>query len=51
MIDALGATAMLTIVRRHWTTEDREPRVAHGRKVVRTPLLFPGYLFVFIQLQ
>ena len=26
----------------------REPRTAHGRKVVRTPLLFPGYLFVFI---
>jgi transcriptional antiterminator RfaH len=29
----------------------REPRTAHGRKVVRTPLLFPGYLFVFIRLQ
>jgi transcriptional antiterminator RfaH len=26
----------------------REPRIAHGRKVVRTPLLFPGYLFVLI---
>ena len=29
----------------------REPRTAHGRKVVRTPLLFPGYLFVLIELQ
>ena len=29
----------------------REPRTAHGRKVTRTPLLFPGYLFVFIRLQ
>ena len=29
----------------------REPRTAHGRKVVRTPLLFPGYLFVWIELQ
>jgi transcriptional antiterminator RfaH len=29
----------------------REPRTAHGRKVVRTPLLFPGYLFVLIRLQ
>jgi transcriptional antiterminator RfaH len=29
----------------------REPRTTHGRKVVRTPLLFPGYLFVFIRLQ
>ena len=29
----------------------REPRTAHGRKVDRTPLLFPGYLFVFIRLQ
>ena len=29
----------------------REPRTAHGRKVVRTPLLFPGYLFVRIELQ
>jgi transcriptional antiterminator RfaH len=29
----------------------REPRIAHGRKVVRTPLLFPGYLFVWIELQ
>jgi transcriptional antiterminator RfaH len=29
----------------------REPRMAHGRKVVRTPLLFPGYLFVLIHLQ
>ena len=29
----------------------REPRTAHGRKVTRTPLLFPGYLFVLIQLQ
>ena len=27
----------------------REPRTAHGRKVVRTPLLFPGYLFVLIR--
>ena len=24
----------------------RESRTAHGRKVVRTPLLFPGYPFV-----
>jgi transcriptional antiterminator RfaH len=29
----------------------REPRTAHGREVTRTPLLFPGYLFVFIRLQ
>jgi transcriptional antiterminator RfaH len=29
----------------------REQRTAHGRKVTRTPLLFPGYLFVFIELQ
>jgi transcriptional antiterminator RfaH len=29
----------------------REHRTAHGRKVVRTPLLFPGYLFVLIELQ
>jgi transcriptional antiterminator RfaH len=29
----------------------RERRTAHGRKVTRTPLLFPGYLFVFIRLQ
>ena len=29
----------------------REPRTAHGRTVVRTPLLFPGYLFVLIHLQ
>src|SRR5260370_34040893 len=29
----------------------REQRTAHGRKVVRTPLLFPGYLFVWIELQ
>ena len=29
----------------------REPRIAHGRKVTRTPLLFPGYLFVLIELQ
>jgi transcriptional antiterminator RfaH len=29
----------------------REPRTAHGRKVVRTPLLFPGYLFVLIERQ
>ena len=29
----------------------REPRTAHGRKVVRTPPLFPGYLFVLIHLQ
>jgi transcriptional antiterminator RfaH len=29
----------------------REQRTAHGRKVVRTPLLFPGYLFVLIELQ
>lgn len=29
----------------------REQRTAHGRKVTRTPLLFPGYLFILIQLQ
>ena len=29
----------------------REQRTAHGRKVTRTPLLFPGYLFVWIDLQ
>jgi transcriptional antiterminator RfaH len=29
----------------------RELRTAHGRKVTRTPLLFPGYLFVLIELQ
>jgi len=29
----------------------REPRTVQGRKVVRTPLLFPGYLFVLIELQ
>ena len=29
----------------------REPRTVHGRAVVRTPLLFPGYLFVLIELQ
>jgi transcriptional antiterminator RfaH len=29
----------------------REQRIAHGRKVTRTPLLFPGYLFVWIELQ
>jgi hypothetical protein len=29
----------------------REHRTAQGRKVTRTPLLFPGYLFVLIELQ
>jgi transcriptional antiterminator RfaH len=29
----------------------REQRTVHGRKVTRTPLLFPGYVFVFVQLQ
>jgi Transcription termination factor nusG len=29
----------------------REPRTVQGRKVIRTPLLFPGYLFVLIELQ
>ena len=29
----------------------REHRHVHGRKVVHTPLLFPGYLFVLIELQ
>jgi transcriptional antiterminator RfaH len=29
----------------------RERRTVHGRPVVRTPLLFPGYLFVLIELQ
>jgi transcription termination factor NusG len=29
----------------------REHRTVHGRKVTRTPLLFPGYLFALIELQ
>ena len=29
----------------------REPRTVRGRKVVRTPLLFPAYAFVFIRMQ
>ena len=29
----------------------REPRSVQGRKVVRTPLLFPAYAFVLIQMQ
>jgi transcriptional antiterminator RfaH len=29
----------------------RERRTVNGRAVVRTPLLFPGYLFVLIELQ
>jgi transcriptional antiterminator RfaH len=29
----------------------REPRTVAGRKVVKTPLPFPGYLFVLIELQ
>jgi len=29
----------------------REHRTVRGRKVVRKPLLFPGYCFVFIELQ
>jgi transcriptional antiterminator RfaH len=29
----------------------RERRTMHGRVVDRTPLLFPGYLFVLIELQ
>ena len=29
----------------------RERRTVHGRKVIRTPLLFPAYAFVFIRLQ
>src|SRR5262245_28599941 len=29
----------------------RERRTAYGRKVPHTPLLFPGYLFVLIELQ
>src|SRR5262245_29703186 len=29
----------------------RERRILRGRKVVQTPLLFPGYLFVLIELQ
>jgi len=29
----------------------RERRIVQGRKVVRTPLLFPAYAFVFIQMQ
>src|SRR5262245_53849666 len=29
----------------------RERRIVQGRKVVRTPLLFPAYAFVFIEMQ
>src|SRR5262249_7545955 len=29
----------------------RERRTVHGRKIIRTPLLFPGYAFVWIELQ
>ena len=29
----------------------RQPGIRNGRKVVATPPLFPGYLFVFIRLQ
>ncbi|MBR0732413.1 hypothetical protein JQ595_27045 [Bradyrhizobium japonicum] len=29
----------------------RDRRIERGRKVVKTPLLFPGYLFVLIELQ
>src|SRR5215831_15293756 len=29
----------------------RERRTVVGRKVIRTPLLFPGYLFVLVELQ
>ena len=29
----------------------REPRIARGRKVTRTPLLFVSYVFVLIELQ
>jgi transcriptional antiterminator RfaH len=29
----------------------RERRSVNGRRVIRTPLLFPGYVFVFVQLQ
>jgi transcriptional antiterminator RfaH len=29
----------------------REQRTVHGRTVTQTPLLFPGYLFVLIELQ
>ena len=29
----------------------RERRTVRGRSVIRTPLLFPGYLFVLIELQ
>src|SRR5262245_20151865 len=29
----------------------RERRIMQGRRVVQTPLLFPGYLFVLIELQ
>src|SRR5262249_42921735 len=29
----------------------RERHIAYGRKVIRTPFLFPGYLFVLIELQ
>ena len=29
----------------------RERRTVHGRKIVKTPLLFPGYVFVAIELQ
>jgi transcriptional antiterminator RfaH len=29
----------------------RERRTVHGRRVIRTPLLFPNYLFILIELQ
>src|SRR5262249_50883588 len=29
----------------------RERHIAYGRKVIRTPFFFPGYLFVLIELQ
>jgi len=29
----------------------RDRRIARGRKVIKTPLLFPGYIFVLVQLQ
>jgi hypothetical protein len=34
-----------------YTPRLREQRIAHGRKITRTPLLFPGYLFVLIVAQ
>jgi transcriptional antiterminator RfaH len=34
-----------------YATRLRERHIAYRRKVIRTPFLFPGYLFVLIELQ